>query len=103
MRQAVFYEFPRIDPHGFLLNFSGANPTLVIEEGSEIIQFKSSLSDEHYEFIRAVFAETQFRGGLFDVIPGNAPGNISNSGLGFFGASAVISRTLIVTEENLDQ
>ncbi len=103
LRQAVFYEFPRIDPQGFLLNFSGANPTLVIEEGSEIIQFKSSLSDEHYEFIRAVFAETQFRGGLFDVIPGNAPGNISNGGLGFFGASAVISRTLIVSEANLDQ
>lgn len=103
LRQAIFYEFPRIDPHGFLLNFSGASPTLVIEEGSEIIQFKSSLSDEHYEFIRAVFAETQFRGGIFDVIPGNAPGNISNGGLGFFGASAVISRTLIVTEDNLDQ
>ena len=102
LRQAIFYEFPRIDPQGFLLNFAGTNPTLVLEPGSTVIQFKASLSSAHYNFVRAVYAETQFRGGIFDNIPGNAPGNISNNGLGFFGASAVISRTFVVTENNLD-
>lgn len=102
LRQAIFYEFPRIDPQGFLLNFSGANPTLIIEAGTTVVQFKSSLSTPHYNFVRAVFAETRFRGGLFDSVPGNAPGNISNGGLGFFGASAVVRRTFTVTEANLE-
>ncbi|MEM9859050.1 MAG: DUF4249 family protein [Bacteroidota bacterium] len=102
LRQAVFYEFPRTDPQGFLLGFQGDNPTLIIEEGSTIIQFKSSMSTAHYLYVRAVYAETKFRGGLFDVIPGNAPTNISNNGLGFFSASEVISRTFIVKKENLE-
>ena len=103
LRQAVYYEFPRIDPQGFLLNFSGTNPTLVVEPGSTVVQFKASLSSAHYDFVRAVYAETQFRGGIFDNIPGNSPGNIDNDALGFFGASAVISRTFVVTKNNLDQ
>ena len=103
LRQAVYYEFPRIDPQGFLLNFAGTNPTLVVEPGSAVLQFKASMSVAHYNFIRAVYAETQFRGGIFDNIPGNAPGNIDNDALGFFGASAVVSRTFAVTENNLAQ
>lgn len=103
LRQAVFYEFPQIDRQGFLLNFAGTNPTLILEVGSTVVQFKSSMSRAHYDFIRAVFAETQFRGGIFDNIPGNAPTNVSNGGLGFFSASAVITRTFTVTGDNLDQ
>ncbi|MEM7108710.1 MAG: DUF4249 family protein [Bacteroidota bacterium] len=102
LRQAVFYEFPRTDPQGFLLGFQGDNPTLIIEEGSTIFQMKSSMSTAHYLYMRAVHAETKFRGGLFDVIPGNAPSNISNNGLGFFSASEVISRTFTVKKENLE-
>ncbi|MEM1134428.1 MAG: DUF4249 family protein [Bacteroidota bacterium] len=102
LRQAVFYEFPRIDPQGFLLNFAGSNPMLVVQAGTTILQSKSSLSAPHYEFVRAVYSETRFRGALFDNIPGNAPTNVSNGGKGFFGASAVISRTFTVTEANLD-
>ena len=103
LRQAVFYEFPRIDPQGFLLNFSGTNPTLIIDVGSTVVQVKSSLSGPYYNFLRAVFSETQFRGGIFDNIPGNAPTNLDNGALGFFSASAVISRTFTVTEAHLDQ
>lgn len=102
-RQAIFYEFPRIDPQGFLLNFSGSNPTLILAPGTTVIQFKFSLSTPHYNFVRAVFTETRFRGGIFDSVPGNAPGNISNGGLGFFGASAVARRTFTVKEADLEQ
>ncbi|MGD1959415.1 MAG: DUF4249 family protein [Fulvivirga sp.] len=102
LRQAIFYEFPRTDPQGFLLGFQGDNPTLIIKEGSTIFQFKSSMSTAHYLYMRAVYAETKFRGGLFDVIPGNAPSNMSNNGLGFFSASEVISRTFTVKKENLE-
>ncbi|MEM9340065.1 MAG: hypothetical protein AAGA66_15115 [Bacteroidota bacterium] len=75
----------------------------MVKAGVSIRQFKASLSDQHYSFMRAVFAETQFRGGLFYVIPGNVPTNVDNGGLGFFGASAVISRTFTVTEAHLDR
>lgn len=100
---AVYYEFPRIDPQGFLLNFSGANPTLILVPGSTVVQFKFSMSEVHYEFVRAIYAETKFKGGIFDSVPGNAPSNISNNGLGFFAASAVINRVFTVTESNLTQ
>ncbi|TRX60030.1 DUF4249 domain-containing protein [Fulvivirga sp. M361] len=103
LRQATFYEFPRIDPQGFLLSFQGDNPRLIIEEGSTIVQFKSSMSIAHYLFVRAVYAETRFRGGIFDVVPGNAPTNVSHDGLGFFSASEVISRTFTVAQADLDQ
>ncbi len=98
-----FYDFPGIDPDGFLLNFSDSDRSLFIQEGSVITQYKYSLSEEHHQFISAVYAETQFKGGVFDRIPANVPTNISNGALGFFDASAVISRSFTVTKELLGQ
>lgn len=101
--QTFFYDFPGIDPDGFLLNFSGSDRSLFIQEGSVITQYKYSLSNEHYQFIRAMYSETQFKGGVFDRIPGNVPTNISNGALGFFSASAAMSRTFVVTKGLLGQ
>jgi hypothetical protein len=101
--QTFFYDFPGIDPDGFLLNFSGSDRSLFIQEGSVITQYKYSLSKEHYGFIRAMYSETQFKGGVFDRIPGNVPTNINNGALGFFGASSAMSRSFVVTKELLGQ
>lgn len=102
LRSAFHYEFPGIDPQGFLLNFQGQNERIFVEDETEIHQIKYSMTDEHYEFLRAVYAQTHFKGGLFDRIPANVPTNISNGGLGFFEASAVIHRSFVFRKELLD-
>ncbi len=61
--------------------------------GLEII----STSEEHYEFIIAMFLETEWRGSPFDTPPANIPSNVSNGALGFFSASA-IERAEVVIE-----
>lgn len=102
LRSAFHYEFPGVDPQGFLLNFQGQNERIFVEDGTEIYQFKYSMTDEHYEFMRAVYAQTYFKGGLFDRIPANVPTNLNNGALGFFEASAVIHRTFAFKKKMLD-
>ena len=102
LMSASFYEFPGIDPQGFLLNFAGDNEEIFFKEGATILQIKQSMTPEHYEYIRAMYDETHFRGGVYDRIPGNVPTNMSNGALGFFSASEVISREFVVTKELLE-
>lgn len=98
---AFHYEFPGVDPQGFLLNFQGHNAQLMLEEGTVIQQYKYSLSQANYEFIQAVYAQTAFKGGLFDRVVANVPTNMSNGALGFFGASEVISRSFVFRKDLL--
>ena len=64
--------------------------------GSVIIQKKYSLTDEHAEFLRTMLSETEWRGGLFDVVPANVTTNMSQGALGYFGVCAVIADTIWV-------
>ncbi|MEZ5082729.1 MAG: DUF4249 family protein [Bacteroidales bacterium] len=63
---------------------------------SKAVVKKYSLTDEYAAFLRALLAETEWQGSLFEDARGNLPGNISNGGLGYFGACSVISDTLLV-------
>lgn len=63
---------------------------------SIIIERKYSLTDEHAAYVRALIAETEWQGSLFEEARGNLPTNISNGGLGFFAASSMIADTMIV-------
>lgn len=63
--------------------------------GSIITHSKFSLTPEHASFLRALLSETQWQGSLFETARANLPGNISNGGLGYLGASAVIRKTLV--------
>jgi hypothetical protein len=64
--------------------------------GSIAIVKKLSLTDEYGAFLRALLAETEWQGSLFEEARGNLPTNISNGGLGYFSACSVIADTLIV-------
>jgi len=64
--------------------------------GTKIVRTKYSLSAAHQSFLRSLLMETQWRGGLFDVQPGNVKSNISNGAFGFFGACMVLKDSLIV-------
>ncbi|UCG26650.1 MAG: DUF4249 domain-containing protein [Bacteroidales bacterium] len=69
--------------------------------GTVIIRKKYSLSEEHQEFIRTLLSETEWRGGVFDVLPGNVITNITGGAVGFFAACVVLSDTLTVFPQSI--
>lgn len=54
-----------------------------------------SLSKEAFDFYAAM-ASLAGQGGLFGRNPANLPTNISNGGVGFFSASAVSKRAVVI-------
>ena len=57
---------------------------------------KYSVTNEYGDYLRALLAETEWQGSLFEEARGNLPTNISNGGLGYFSACSVISDTVVV-------
>ena len=57
---------------------------------------KESVSLAYMEFLRGMLSETDWRGGVFDVQPGNARSNLKGRAVGYFTAAAVIRDTIIV-------
>ncbi len=73
--------------------------TVLFPSGTKVIEKKYSLSSAHAEFIRSLLLETQWSGGLFDASHANVTSNIKGDAVGFFGASAVVSRTFFITPQ----
>jgi hypothetical protein len=48
------------------------------------------------EFLRGMLSETDWRGGVFAVLPGNARTNLSEGALEYFTAAEVIRDTVVV-------
>jgi hypothetical protein len=92
--ELTYYVFPGIDPDNVFLNFAEAS--LIYTEGTQFTQTKFSLSPPHYRFLRALLLETEYHGGVFGSVRSNVPTNVSNGGLGFFGASETIHRTGVI-------
>lgn len=51
--------------------------------------YLGSLTEQHYNFLKTIIDQLQSDGGTYKPTPSTPPTNISNNGLGFFGASAV--------------
>ena len=64
--------------------------------GTIVYREKESLSGSYQEFLRGLLSETDWRGGVFDVLPGNAKTNMSTGGIGYFTAATVIRDTIII-------
>jgi hypothetical protein len=84
-----YYTFPGADVDNIL-----PTPTESLEfvSGTTFKQIKYSLSNKHYLFLRSVLLETKYAGGVLGSVRANVPTNISNGGLGFFGACSVKER-----------
>ncbi len=74
-----------------------------IVKGTNLIKVDMlSISRDEYDFITAFLSETSYSGGLFSGPPANIPSNLKSTdkdgldGLGFFGASAVNSYSLVI-------
>jgi len=51
--------------------------------------YLGSLTEQHYNFLKEIIDQLQSDGGTYKPTPSSPPTNISNNGLGFFGASAL--------------
>jgi hypothetical protein len=65
-------------------------------QGSILIAKKYSVTEDYAAFLRALLAETDWQGSLFEDARGNLPTNISNGGLGYFSVCSVVSDTIVV-------
>jgi hypothetical protein len=61
---------------------------------TKIYREKESVNAWYGEFLRGVLSETDWRGGMFDVLPGNARTNMQGEAIGFFTAAEVLRDTI---------
>lgn len=64
--------------------------------GTIAFREKESVNPWYAEFLRGVLSETDWRGGMFDVLPGNARTNMEGEAIGFFTAADVLRDTIVI-------
>jgi len=64
--------------------------------GTIVFREKESVNGFYEEFLRGMLSETDWRGGVFDVLPGNARTNLSEGAIGYFTASEIIRDTVVI-------
>ncbi len=64
--------------------------------GSVVFRKKFSVSAKHQNFLRSMLMETEWKGGIFDVLPANIPGSNQGRAVGIFSASSVVSDTNLI-------
>ncbi|MBN3034660.1 MAG: DUF4249 family protein [Bacteroidales bacterium] len=94
-RQAklVYYTLPSIDVNGLFLE---DYQTVPFPAGTRIALEKYAISEQYAEYLRTVLAETDWRGGVFDIHPANAGTNLSAGAIGYFAACTVYRDTVFV-------
>ncbi|MEZ5072043.1 MAG: DUF4249 family protein [Bacteroidales bacterium] len=64
--------------------------------GTVVYRELESVPPGYEEYLRGILSETDWRGGVFDVLPGNAATNLEGNALGYFTCGEVIRDTLVV-------
>jgi hypothetical protein len=80
--------------------FSPKKETISFPAGSRVIRKKYSLTPEYEAYIRSILSETEWRGGLFDVQPGNPQGNFGSSTFGYFAGCSMVTDTVYISNQN---
>lgn len=91
----IYYDLKNVDIHE---QFKPKQEVVEFPVGSIIIRRKYSVSENYKTYLRGILSESYWRGGIFDVVPSNAPTNLSEGATGYFAVSTVLSDTTIVTE-----
>jgi len=74
--------------------FKPAQEHVRFPPGTVVYREKESVNAWYAEFLRGVLSETDWRGGMFDVLPGNSRTNMEGDAIGFFTAADVIRDTI---------
>jgi len=64
--------------------------------GTIVFREKESVNPWYAEFLRGMLSETNWRGGMFDVLPGNARTNMEGDAIGFFTAADILRDTIVI-------
>ena len=76
--------------------FKPAQEQVRFPPGTRVFREKESVNGWYGEFLRGVLSETDWRGGMFDVLPGNARTNMQGEAIGFFTAAEMIRDTIVI-------
>jgi hypothetical protein len=80
--------------------FKPAKERVPFPVGTRVYRRQYSMNPEQEEFVRTLMAETEWRGGLFDVQPGNVRTNLSEGAVGYFSVSQVVADSSVIVPKN---
>lgn len=83
--------------------FQAEYPDEVVRSGDTIKARIAGITKEHFNFLMDVREESGYQNPLFSGPPANIRGNISNDGIGFFGAFAVDYASTVYRVEGEDE
>jgi hypothetical protein len=89
----IFYSLNTVDVSEM---FKPEKEQVIFPEGTVVYRRKYSMNEAHAAFIRTLLSETEWRGGLFDVQPGNVQTNLSEGAVGYFAVSTVVSDSTVI-------
>lgn len=90
----IYYSLNTIDAGEM---FRPESEQVLFPAGTVVYRKKYSMNEAHAAFISTLLSETEWRGGLFDVQPGNVQTNLSEGAVGYFSASTVIADSTIIS------
>ncbi len=90
----VYYTVKSIDVNKM---FKPEKETVYFPAGTRVIRRKYSMNQFQEEFVRTLMAETEWRGSVFDVQPGNVQTNLTEGAVGYFSASSVLADSTLIT------
>lgn len=93
----VYYTVKSIDVNKI---FKPAKERVPFPVGTRVYRRQYSMNQHQENFVRTLMAETEWRGGLFDVQPGNVRTNLEGGAVGYFSVSEVVADTNLILPVN---
>lgn len=102
-----YEDVPDSSTHALIYHYSlnGVDVNKMFKPPQEHVRFppgtivkrqKESVNPWYAEFLRGILSETDWRGGMFDVLPGNARTNMEGEAIGYFTAADVLRDTIVI-------
>jgi hypothetical protein len=89
----IFYTVNSVDVNKI---FKPTKEKVPFPVGTRVHRRQYSMNQPQEDFVRTLMAETEWRGGLFDVQPGNVRTNLSDGAVGYFAVSQVVADSSII-------
>jgi hypothetical protein len=93
----IYYTVKSVDVNKI---FKPAKERVPFPVGTRVYRRQYSMNQEQENFVRSLMAETEWRGGLFDLQPGNVRTNLSEGAVGYFSVSQVVADTSVILPLN---
>jgi len=93
----IYYTVKSIDVNKI---FKPAKERVPFPVGTRVYRRQYSMNQWQEDFVRTLMAETEWRGGLFDVQPGNVRTNLSEGAVGYFSVSQVVADSTVILPLN---